>query len=117
MPSGQLTVWNGESFALSTDCGVRAARPVDHACPLSEHRPSVRHIERNIDDPLATGVRAATSETVPLDQAAGYLRNDDGRDRIKNHTELFELSCEYELTDFQKHFSTPPVLEQPGSAY
>src|SRR5271156_5281135 len=42
MPSGQLTVWNGESFALSTDCGVCAARAVDQACSLSEYLPSVK---------------------------------------------------------------------------
>ena len=34
MPRGQLTVWNGESVAFSTDCGVCAARAVDQACPL-----------------------------------------------------------------------------------
>src|SRR4029077_12884665 len=43
----------GESFALSTDCGVCVARAVDQACPLSEYRRSVRRIERNVENPLA----------------------------------------------------------------
>src|ERR1700723_2496310 len=49
-PSGQLTGWNGESFALSTDFGVCAARAVDQTCPLSEYVPSVRRIERNCEN-------------------------------------------------------------------
>src|SRR3984957_16811989 len=47
-PSGQLTEWSGESFALSIDCGVCAARALDQACSLSEYLPSVRRIEQNI---------------------------------------------------------------------
>src|SRR3984957_21124282 len=59
-PSGQLTGWNGESFALSTDCGVCAARALDQACPLSEHLPSLRRIERTIENPLAIWRRQET---------------------------------------------------------
>jgi hypothetical protein len=53
MPSGQLAVWNGASFALSTDCRVCPARAVYQACPLSGHLPSVERIERNIENLLA----------------------------------------------------------------
>src|SRR3984957_135802 len=57
-PSSQLAEWSGEWFALSTDCGVCAARAVDQACTLSEYLPWIRRIEARHKSPGALRGRA-----------------------------------------------------------
>jgi hypothetical protein len=61
---GSTAVLTAESQAVSSRHGMEsrshfrliavcAARAVDQACPLSEYRPSVRRIERNMENLLA----------------------------------------------------------------
>jgi hypothetical protein len=68
------------------------ARAVDQACPLSEYLPSVRRIERNVENPLAIQGEKRLYlkrtgnliETLPLEKAPeAYARMMDGKARFR----------------------------------
>jgi hypothetical protein len=95
MPSGQLTVWNGESFALSTDCRVRAARAVGQACALSEHLTSVKRIERNIEESTGTPREKAGCHLKHTRVMSGIVGNSEFEPRavVRDVTEIAPIEA------------------------